>query len=73
MEQQLNHKKVILKHLLDGVHLTNSYIYRLVYTHDGRKYISRLRQDGHDIKDRYQTDNMGRRYKEYYLVKEDKK
>lgn len=70
--EPLECQRLILQHLLSGLSLTVSQAHRLFFTHDLRKVISRLRKT-HAISDRWETDSRGRRYKAYFIKKEDLK
>lgn len=50
-----------------GCRLTVLIVFRYISTLEARHYIAILRKEGMPIKDRWLTNNNGKRFKEWYL------
>lgn len=64
-----NKRGAILAALEQGFTLTVKSANYVGRTNDARKRISELRRAGHTINSRYVTNEVGERFKQYWLVK----
>lgn len=64
-------KCLIRDAFLLGIEMSSNLGNRIGHTVDFRKCVSRLRREGMDIRDRWETNpNDGRKFKVYYLVRD---
>lgn len=70
MEANRTVERAIKDKLISGQPLTSCGAALEFFTGDLRKYVSNLRKEGLEIKDKWETSKNGKRYKIYYCEAE---